>query len=237
MTGLGSIYCKIIYTDWDSSFTRIKGSSASVCSLMAFYIGYGDKVQIVDIERLVEQKLSSKRFYHTKCVVEFAKKLAVQYNVSEDNVTLACMLHDITKEESLKLQLQKLQNSGIILSDEFVVSPALYHSKTGMLFARDVIGIDDNEILGAISYHTTGAKGMSMLQKIVYTADAVSADRKYKGVEDYRKLALNDINRCVLEIITYNIKDLLKKHFVIPIDTIECYNELALSIKTASTGH
>lgn len=180
--------------------------------------------------KLVENKLSAKRFYHTQNVANLGAELALLYDVDVRKTALACLLHDITKEESLKLQLQNLQNSDIIVKNEIKISPALYHSKTGMLFVRDKLKITDEEILNAISYHTTGAKNMTMLQKIVYVADAISLDRKYKGVEQYRKLAKQDLEKCMLELITYSMKDLLAKHFTIPIDTIECYNELCVGM-------
>lgn len=189
-------------------------------------------MELSEIEMLVKNKLSAKRFYHTQNVMGFGDKLAQQYGVSQEKTHLACLLHDVTKEESLKLQLQKLKNSDIMVemvSPEILVSPALYHSKTGMLFARDELKITDEEVLKAISYHTTGAKGMTMLQKIVYVADAISLDRKYKGVDQYRKLSLENLEKCMLELITYSMKELQGKHFVIPIETIECYNELCRS--------
>ena len=42
---------------------------------------------------------------------------------------------------------------------------------SGSIVVRDELGIDDEDILNAIRYHTTGRAGMSLLEKVIFTAD------------------------------------------------------------------
>ena len=59
----------------------------------------------------------------------------------------------------------------------------------GAAFAQSLFGIDDREILDAVSYHTTGRSGMTTLEKIVFLADAIEPGRDYPGVEAIRDAA------------------------------------------------
>ena len=54
------------------------------------------------------------------------------------------------------------------------------------------------EILSAIRCHTTGKLNMTKLDKIIYLADMTSAERDWPGVEDLRKLEMQDLDRAIV---------------------------------------
>lgn len=58
----------------------------------------------------------------------------------------------------------------------------LIHAFLGAEIAKDLFGIDDDEIYDAIFYHTVGKPDMSLLTKIIYIADAIEPLRNYDGV-------------------------------------------------------
>ena len=53
-------------------------------------------------------------------------------------------------------------------------------------------------ILDAISYHTTGRAHMTLLDKVLYLADAIEPAREYPKVEELRKLAKVDLDAACL---------------------------------------
>ena len=59
-------------------------------------------------------------------------------------------------------------------------------------------GVTDREILDAISYHTTGRAHMTLLDKVLYLADAIEPAREYPKVEELRKLAKVDLDAACL---------------------------------------
>lgn len=63
-------------------------------------------------------------------------------------------------------QLQIIIDSGIILDNVQLHAPKLWHGMSGSIVVRDELGIDDEDILNAIRYHTTGRAGMSLLEKL-----------------------------------------------------------------------
>ncbi len=68
--------------------------------------------------------------------------------------------------------------------------------------AEHKYGVDDPEILSAITCHTTGKPGMSLLDKILYVADYIEPRRsKAANLPEMRKLAFIDLDQACLEIM------------------------------------
>ena len=62
--------------------------------------------------------------------------------------------------------------------------------------------VKDEEILTAITYHTTGRPGMSLLEKIVYISDYIEPMRdKAPNLPKVRKIAFEDLDECMYEIL------------------------------------
>ena len=60
--------------------------------------------------------------------------------------------------------------------------------------AREKFGITDEEILNAITYHTTGRGDMTMFDKIVYLSDKLEPSRTYTDLTEMRKVAEYDLD-------------------------------------------
>jgi nicotinate-nucleotide adenylyltransferase len=60
--------------------------------------------------------------------------------------------------------------------------------------AREKFGIEDEEILDAITYHTTGRGNMTMLDRIVYLSDKLEPSRTYTDLTEMRKVAEYDLD-------------------------------------------
>lgn len=181
-----------------------------------------------ELIRLCEEKVSKKRFKHILAVRDQAVLLGKRYGEVEEKCITAALLHDITKEMKFEEQLKLILDSDFEVNDVILHSTPLYHAFTGAIYAKNRLHIEDKDILNAVAYHTIGRAGMSRLEKIIFVADAISEDRKYKGVEDYRKLAFEDLERCVLEMFRDNIRRLVKEGCLIPNNTIEGYNSLSI---------
>ncbi|MBR5496188.1 MAG: bis(5'-nucleosyl)-tetraphosphatase (symmetrical) YqeK [Oscillospiraceae bacterium] len=185
------------------------------------------KIDLYDAEKVnsvLKERLSEKRYNHSIAVAQMAQKLASDLNVSQDKAYMTALVHDITKDTPLEIQLQILQNSGIILSSLEKNMPQLWHAISGAEYVKqNFTGIDD-EVIDAIRYHTTAKENMSLLCKIVYIADCVSDDRSYDGVEKLREMAFLDINKAIVTSTRHTISMLCDKQKPIHIDTYNAYN-------------
>lgn len=180
---------------------------------------------IYELNQLVKDNLSTKRYEHTSCVMKLGEELARQYNLSIDDIKTACVLHDLTKEINISLQLQIIQKYDIVVKDASLY-PNILHGITASLISKNEFEIYNKHILDAIAYHTTGRKNMSIFEKIVYLADSTSYDRNYDGVESLRKLSFENIDLAMIEVLSYTISSLIKRRILIHLNTIECYNDL-----------
>ncbi|MEG1027730.1 MAG: bis(5'-nucleosyl)-tetraphosphatase (symmetrical) YqeK [Oscillospiraceae bacterium] len=179
-----------------------------------------------EIKNRLKCELSEKRYNHTLAVQKLGEELAVKYNISKEKATLACLLHDITKEKNVEYQLQILRSSDIIIDNLWLKNTALLHSVTASVVAKEYTS--DKEILDAIRYHTTGKADMTMLEKIVYVADACSYDRNYQDAETIRNTAFENIDKALFLIASFTIISNVKKGKLIDMQTINCYNDILI---------
>ena len=177
---------------------------------------------------LIRSKLSTDRFNHSLNVADSAKELALSYGADADKAYTAGLLHDVMKNASEEEQLGVLSEAGIELMPVERENKKLWHAIAGAAYVKFVMGIDDRDIIRAVRYHTTGRSGMSLLERMVYLADYISADRNYNGVEDMRRLCKSDSDEAILYALTFGIPDLVSKGRVIHPDSIDLYNEVII---------
>ena len=178
--------------------------------------------------RLVRERLSDKRFEHTLRVMKEAKKLAPILGADAEKANIAALLHDVTKHMPAHEQLNYCEKAGIILGVVEKNEPKILHAITGGLLARDLCGIEDEDILNAVRYHTTGRAGMSPLEKTIYLADYIEEGRDFPGVDGLRKAVYEDINKGLLKAFDNSIWEVMQKGAMIHPDTIEGRNDVLL---------
>ena len=91
------------------------------------------------------------------------------------------------------------------LDSKYLNNCNLAHGKIAAIIMQRDFEIEDPDILNAVSYHTTGRPGMSLLEKIIYIADAVEPNRSYPGVEALRKEAYIDLDKACLMSLSSTI--------------------------------
>ncbi len=175
-------------------------------------------------EKLIKERLSKKRFNHSMNVAEACYDLAERNGADKKRCYLAGLLHDVMKEENKELQREMTANSGLAPDVAECDTPALWHAVAGAAYVRDELKLEDEEIIGAIRFHTIGNAGLTLLQKIVYLGDMISEDRDYKDVDKFRKICYDDINIAMSVALIYNIESVCKKCGMLPRYTTEAYN-------------
>ncbi len=177
-----------------------------------------------DYEKLIKEKLSKKRFTHSINVAEECYHLAKQWGADEKRSYLAGLLHDIMKEELPEKQKQYTADSGLCPDPAEIAAKQLWHGVAGAYYVREKLNIEDDEIIEAIRYHTVGCARMTLIEKIVYLGDMISAERDYKGVEKMREYCYKDIDLAMSVALNYQIRSVCGKCGQIPVSTFEAYN-------------
>ena len=183
---------------------------------------------------LLQTRLNDKRYIHSLNVAAAAVLLAKRFGADEDKSYVAGLLHDITKNETDENQLQILQSGGIILTDTQKNNPKLWHAMSGMVYLRDTLGVTDEEILGAVRWHTTGKAGMTLLEKVIFIADYISVERDYPDVDVMRRLSETSLDAAALYALKFSLRHLSEKEKPICEDSVAYYNELIISKQKGS---
>ncbi len=162
-----------------------------------------------ELEQIVISLLNPNRVAHVLGCRDTAVELAKHWGANEVDAARAGILHDITKALDGPLQLTLCRAYGKILSEFSRKYPKTLHALTGSLVAEHIFG-ENEAVVTAICYHTTGRANMSLLEKIVYIADYMEPCRDFPGVEELRRLAFSDIDGALklgLEITLEHLKD------------------------------
>ena len=177
------------------------------------------------IEKELKKNLKPKRFRHTIGVKYTSVCLAMRYGEDLDKAALAGLLHDNAKNLSDEELLLFCTEKDLPVSEAEKHSPYLLHGRVGAYFARTKYGIADEDILNAITWHTTGRPGMSLLEKIVFTADYIEPGRESApNLPHLRQLAFTDLDAAVLEILRQTLEYLREEEEEIDPQTELTYN-------------
>lgn len=174
--------------------------------------------------KLIKERLSDYRFYHSVCVAESAAQLAKRFGADEEKARVAGILHDVMKEETKENQLAVIEKAGMKMTELEKKNKKVYHQMSGAAYVKEELGITDDEIINAIRYHTTGRRSMSLLEKIIYLADFISADRDYEDVDVMRRKVEEGMEEGMLYAFRYTIVDLVNQCKEIHPDTLDAYN-------------
>ena len=174
----------------------------------------------------IKKHLNPDRLYHSLNVADEAKKLALHYGADEKKAFNAGLLHDIMKNTAPADLLKFFEDNGIMLTKTEQISPKTWHAIAGAVYCERVLGVTDTEILSAIRYHTTGRAGMTLLDKVIFIADFISADRAYDGVERMREKAYITLESAMEEGLQFTLEELAHNGWAIHEDSVAAYNEI-----------
>lgn len=178
-----------------------------------------------EIEEKLKEMLPERRLKHSRNVSKCALKLSEIYNCDKEKAEIAGLIHDCAKyfndeqvENCIKkfnIELDPLEKNNIALS----------HSVIGSYVAKEVFNIEDEEIINAIKYHTTGREDMSLLEKIIYIADLIEEDRNFPKVEEIRKLTYEgELDKAMILSFNNTIKFVIEKNQLIHPRTVKARN-------------
>lgn len=145
------------------------------------------------LETVVVGLLKSNRVAHVLGCRDTAREMALRWGADPVDAARAGLLHDITKALDGPLQLTLCRAYGTMLDDFSRNNPKTLHAFTGSLVAERIFG-ENEAVVQAIRFHTTGKPAMNTLEKIIYVADYMEPNRKFDGVEKLRELAFSDLD-------------------------------------------
>ena len=168
-----------------------------------------DKYKLDEISAAIKLMLDEKRFAHTTAVCEAAAALAERFGADKEKVYVAALLHDCARGLSAGQQTAYCRENGIELDDYMKNDINPVHALIGADMAKRRFGIDDDDILRAIRRHAIGCESMTLLDKIIFVADATEPNRTSNDADEARNAAENSLDEAlalVMRIKTYYLK-------------------------------
>lgn len=190
-----------------------------------------EEFRLAAYRRISEAAVDEVRFAHILRVETAAERLAGIYGADMFRARAAAILHDVTKRKTFEEQMAFAGEFGIKEAAEFDKGPKVAHAFTAAGYIEKYLSVDDDDIINAVRYHTTGRAGMSTLEKIIFIADGVEDGRTFDGVEAVRKYAYveKDLDMAMLESLVQTKRKIESKGMYMnthTADAIEYFEDL-----------
>ncbi|NLK07212.1 MAG: HD domain-containing protein [Firmicutes bacterium] len=172
----------------------------------------------------LQNLISPSRYAHSLRVAAVAGELARIYGAPIKKAKLAGLLHDCGKSTSNNILLNRVLEFGIVMDEVELIQVGLTHGQVSARLAMRDFGVQDEDILAAICYHTTGREGMSLLEKIVYLADYLEPQRNFPGLDELRELAKENLTAALVQAMDLTLIHIIERGLVIHPRTVAARN-------------
>lgn len=174
----------------------------------------------------LKEYLDDKRIAHSISTKETAVKLAKRFGANQEDAKVAGIFHDIAKQMPKEKKLEVCMQYGIPVDEIMHENPELLHGFIGAEMIKRIYHIENTDVLNAVRYHTTGRRGMSLLEKVVYLADLIEPGRDFYAVDEIRDVASVDLNGAVLMASKNVMRFVLRHDLPMHPLTLDAYNDM-----------
>ncbi len=184
------------------------------------------------IDNWLKENLSEERYKHSLGTAECAKILAEKYGLDTEKAYFTGLIHDCAKCMPKDEALSILKNLPYVEGE--LDNYKTHHAPVGAYVAKKEFGVEDEEILSAIRWHTIGKLNMTLFEKIIFLADKIETKTRPTEYREPITALLNEengLNKALLLCYENTIKSLVDRKLTICTATIDIYNELLTDVK------
>lgn len=179
-----------------------------------------------EYEAYLLEHLKPRRYKHCLGVEECAVDLARRWGADPEKASLAGLLHDCAKQMEEDVLLAYLREHGYEPDEWELLCPQTLHAPAGAIVAREVLGVEDEEVLHAIACHCAPGTEMNMLDKIISLSDIIEPNRKdIPDLDVLRTMAKKDLSAAYHRYLGNTIRHLVKKDIPVHPNTLLSYNQ------------
>jgi len=190
-----------------------------------------------DLAKRVREHLGQDhRYAHCVRVARMSENLARRHGADPRKARLAGMLHDLARLYPPERLLSESARFGIPIDEYAREHPVVLHAPLSAQLARAQFGVDDEEILSAISKHTLGCGEMSALDCVLYLADALEPGRDFPERAGLAALAQHDLRQAMRATIGSTLRYLTQRRLPVAPQTAAAMQRFGISPMEASTG-
>lgn len=139
---------------------------------------------------------------HVEAVRDMAQRIASTYGVDQEHARYAGLLHDISLVIPTSEMLQIALELGLDPIPEEKQVPYLIHGNLSAEIAKKVFGVKNDEVIQAITCHSTLCTNATPLDKVLFIADKMSWDPEHSPfrleLEESLERSLDEAVGCFL---------------------------------------
>ncbi len=170
--------------------------------------------------------MGRERLMHAILVRDFALKLSHVHGLDPFKMELMALSHDLFRDVPPHKLLKIAKVWNIEVEDVELKNPVLLHGKVAAEFLKRRFDYDDEKVLLAIAYHTSGHPALDLHGKALVISDTLSMDRNFDGLEDLRKIAFKDLEMAFKEVLRNRINYAIKTdRFLLP-KSVQTWNTI-----------
>ena len=141
---------------------------------------------------------------HIYRVMDIARDLAQRHGMDPERASLGMLAHDVARAMSDEELTRRAAELGLPIGVVESRVPVLLHGPVGAEILRREDGLADDVLYRAVCWHSTGHPSLDALGKLVFLADKLDPQkiRYYPYIPLLRELALEDLDRALLEFLT-----------------------------------
>lgn len=182
---------------------------------------------LAEYEFRLRSLISTQRLVHSLNTMKESVKLSRLFGASPDKCAIAGLLHDCTKHNKsgmFTFEEMSLVNGNHI--DTIGIPAEIEHAYTGSIYAHKDFGIEDEEILNAINFHTTSRPDASLIEKIIFIADKIEPGRNFHRIDEIREIAYRNLDDGLRECLKDIMLHLEQTGKTVHPDTEAAFNSL-----------
>ncbi len=188
---------------------------------MSELVDVRDSSFINKILQYEKENLDSERFEHCQRVAETSKVLCRKFGLNEKKGYSCGLAHDMCKRLSDAQFLTLAACDGYEISESEKEKPSLLHGRAAAVLLRNSFGVQDQEYLDAIAWHTYGKKDLTDLGLVVFAADKIEPGRENMTKELYEEMLNLSLKDLCIRIVKENMEYLKEKKCRVSKETLE----------------
>lgn len=146
-------------------------------------VGIPNELTLEFAKTWIKERVSAKRLDHIAGVAKIAKDLSIKVGCNPYLAELAAWLHDAYKEVKAQQLVRLAEEEGLTVHPLEREWGHLLHGPVAAAMVKRELGLDNQEVLKAISEHTLGAVPMNKLSKVLFLADCLEEGRPKEYTE------------------------------------------------------
>lgn len=178
----------------------------------------------LDIQEQLKGLVSSKRYAHVLRVADTARALAYAHGQDVEKAYLAGLIHDTAKQMTPDTASERgvlISSNSRVLYSQFA---KVWHALVAPEVCRTLFGIEDEDVLLAAKWHTTGTPSMSALEQIVFLADYIEPGRDVNDRSYIQDLSFLNLDKATFALSCSTLVSLCERGLNIHPESIACYN-------------